>query len=136
MRRPSPTSAVIYDAGALVAAERGEPRLRALHHRWIAYEISPVVPSPVLTQVWRNGARQARLARLLRGCRVLPTSEEIAKHAGALLGSSNRSTDAVDAIVIATAIAYHAVVVTSDPDDLRHLWNAADTGFEIGLVVP
>jgi predicted nucleic acid-binding protein len=126
---------VIYDAGALVAAERGEPRIRALHHQWIAYEISPVIPSPVLAQVWRNGARQVRLARLLRGCRVLPPSEEIAKHAGVLLGCS-RTTDAIDAIVIATAIAYHAVVVTSDPDDLRRLWNAADTGFEIGLVVP
>jgi predicted nucleic acid-binding protein len=126
---------VIYDAGALVAAERSEPRIRALHHQWIAYEISPVIPSPVLAQVWRNGARQARLARLLRGCRVLPTSEEISKHAGVLLGCS-QTTDTIDAIVIATAIAYHAVVVTSDPDDLRHLWNSADTGFEIGLVMP
>jgi predicted nucleic acid-binding protein len=72
---------------------------------------------------------------MLRGCRVLPTSEEISKHAGILLGR-NQSTDAIDAIVIATAIAYQAIVVTSDPDDLRHLWNAAGTGFEVGLVVP
>ena len=126
---------MIYDAGALVAAERGEPRLRALHHQWLAYEISPVVPSPVLAQVWRNGSRQARLARLLRGCRVLPTSEEVSKQAGVILGCS-RSTDAIDAIVIATAINYRAIVVTSDPNDLRRLWNAADTDFEIGLVVP
>jgi len=126
---------VIYDAGALIAAERGDQRFRALHSRWLSHEISPVVPSPVLAQVWRNGARQAGLARVLRGCRVLPTSEDIARHAGVLLGRS-RLTDAIDAIVIATAIAFHAAVVTNDCDDLRRLWDAADTGFEIGLVVP
>jgi len=65
---------------------------------------------------------------------VLPTSEDVAKHAGVLLGSSG-STDAIDAIVIATAITLRALVVTSDPDDLRRLWNAAGTGAEIGLVV-
>jgi predicted nucleic acid-binding protein len=126
---------VVYDAGALVAADRGAQHFRALHQRWITFDVSPVVPSPVLTQVWQDGVRQARIARTLRACRVLPTSEDLAKHAGVLLGRS-RTTDAVDAIVVATAIRYDAIVVTTDPDDLRHLWDAAGTGFEIGLVVP
>jgi predicted nucleic acid-binding protein len=126
---------VVYDAGALVAAERGEQRFRALHHRWLAFEIAPVVPSPVLTQVWRNGARLVGLTRTLSGCRVLPITDDVAKHAGVLLGRS-RTNDAIDAIVIATALRYDAVVVTSDPDDLRRLWDAADACHEIGLVVP
>lgn len=118
------TGPVVYDAGALLAAERGDDRMRALHRRFLLHGISPDVPSPVLTQAWRNGSRQANLARVLRGCAVLPTDEAVAKHAGVLLGLSG-TADAVDAIVVATAVKLAATVVTSDPKDLLALSDAA-----------
>ena len=122
---------VVYDAGALLAAQRGDDRMRALHRRFLLHGISPDVPSPVLTQAWRDGSRQVGLARLLKGCAVLPTDEDVAKHAGVLLGRS-RTCDAVDAIVVATAVKYAATVVTSDPKDLQQLSDAA--AFHLGLV--
>src|SRR5512139_3185766 len=53
------------DAGALIALERNDRRIvallaRARHHGWAL-----VVPEGVVGQVWRDGKRQARLARLL-----------------------------------------------------------------------
>jgi hypothetical protein len=122
---------VVYDAGALLAAERGDDRLRALHQRFLLHGISPYVPTPVLTQAWRGGSRQVGLARVLKGCAVQPPDEDIAKRAGVLLGLSG-TADAVDAIVVATAIKLVATVVTSDPKDLRILSDAA--AFHLGVV--
>lgn len=115
---------VVYDAGALLAAERGDDRMRALHRRFLLHGISPNVPAPVLTQVWRNGSRQANLNRVLKGCAVLPTDEVVAKEAGVLLMLSC-TADAVDAIVVATAVKLAATVVTSDPKDLLALSDSA-----------
>ena len=122
---------VVYDAGALLAAERGDDRLRALHRRFLLHGISPYVPAPVLAQTWRGGSRQVGMARVLKGCALLPTDEDVAKRAGVLLGLSG-TADAVDAIVVAAAIKLTATVVTSDPKDLRLLSDAA--AFHLGLV--
>jgi predicted nucleic acid-binding protein len=104
---------LVYDAGALLAADR------LLSKRRI------IVPAPVLAQAWRDGRKQARLSRLLNGCEIQPTSEETAKAAGVLLGTSGTS-DAIDAIVVATALALDAHVLTSDPKDLNRLADAAN----------
>lgn len=114
------SSPLVYDAGPLVAADRGERRLRALHTQALAQDRRVVVPSPVLTQVWRNGARQARVAQVLRGCVVDPVDEQLARAAGVLLGESG-TRDAVDAIVVALAPRLGGVVVTTEPGDLRKL---------------
>jgi len=122
---------VVYDAGALLAAERGDDRLRALHRRFLLHGISPCVPTPVLAQAWRDGSRQVGLTRVLRGCAMLPTDADVAKQAGVLLGRS-RTADAIDAIVVATAMKLTATVVTSDPKDLLVLSDAA--AFHLGVV--
>jgi hypothetical protein len=122
---------VVYDAGALLAAERADDRLRALHRRFLLHGISPCVPAPVLAQAWRGDSRQAGLARVLEGCEVLVTDESVARYAGVLLGRTG-TADAVDAIVVATAAKLAATVVTSDPKDLQKLGDAAS--FHLGLV--
>ena len=111
---------VTYDAGALVSADRGDARMRSRHAELLRGGIVPVVPAPVLWQVWRDGARQARLARLLRGCIVEPVDETTARAAGELLGRS-RTNDGVDAVVVLSAVRRGGLVYTSDPDDLTHL---------------
>ncbi|MGH8930195.1 MAG: twitching motility protein PilT [Egibacteraceae bacterium] len=98
-----------------------------MHLRYLSYRFTPIVPSPVLTQVWRDGTRRARLARAVRGCLIEPTSATLAKKAGVLLGRAGQY-DAVDAIVVASAIAHETLIATSDPDDLRALWEVAETG--------
>lgn len=127
MAVPEHTGPVVYDAGALLAAERDDRLFRLAHRRFLDKECRIVVPTPVLTQAWRGGSRQALLSRILRPCSVLPTSEGLAREAGVLLGRSHTS-DAVDAIVVATALRLNALVVTSDPDDLDLLWRSAETG--------
>jgi predicted nucleic acid-binding protein len=115
---------VVYDTGALLAAERGDPSLWALHRRTLrSTAVQPVVPVVVLAQAWRGGP-QAQLSRLLRGCHVQPDTTVIGKAAGAACAVA-RSRDVVDAIVVVTAVALgDALVVTSDVSDLTRLADA------------
>ena len=130
----SPVAApIVYDAGALVAADRGDRQLWAQFAAAISERRPIVVPSPVLTQAWRGWRTQARLARLLGGCHVVSPDEKLAKEAGVLLGRSN-TTDAVDAIVVATAVALRAAIVTSDIRDINGLVDSAESEFEIPII--
>ena len=49
---------VTYDTGALVAAERNDRAMWALHAGFLAEEVVPTVPAPVLAEAWRGGGRQ------------------------------------------------------------------------------
>ncbi len=111
----------MLDTGALVAAERGDRRF------WILYKIArdraitPLIPTPVLAEVWRGGGpRQTLLSRALQGCEPLPPGEEVAKRAGALLAATG-GDNAVDALVVAAAEQSHDEVVTADVTDLVEL---------------
>lgn len=123
--------ALVYDAGALLAAERSDRKFLVTHKTALLGGRHVFVPAPVLAQAWRGGARQAVLAKVLKGCEVHPTDEDVARQAGVLLGLSG-TADAVDAVVVATAMKLTATVVTSDPKDLRVLSDAA--AFHLGLV--
>lgn len=115
--------ALTLDAGALIAVDRGDRAVHALlKHETHGGHVT-TVPAPVVGQVWRDGARQARLARLLRGCRVEPTTERDARAAGELLGAAGQS-DVVDALVVLVAARSGDEIVTSDPTDLRSLVEA------------
>jgi hypothetical protein len=80
--------------------------------------------------VWRDaGGRQALLARLLRSVVVVSIDEALGRRAGELLGRSNH-TDPIDAAVVLIA-RDGEVVLTSDPDDLRPLAEAAGRSIPI-----
>jgi predicted nucleic acid-binding protein len=111
---------IIYDAGALIAAERGRREFLAMHRESLAAEIDPIVPDVVLAQVWRGSAGQASLSRVLAGCEVAATGERTARAAGVACGRA-KTSDIVDAVVVVTAIRLGAPVVTDDPTDLRQL---------------
>lgn len=125
----------VYDAGALVAAERNNRKFLIRHEEAVRREYRLLVPAPVLTQVWRGGPRQVGLSRMLRACVVEPTTEQVARLAGELLARS-RTSDAVDAIVAATALTCRAtVVVTSDPEDLEMLFGDPTLRGKPGMLV-
>lgn len=124
-------SGVTYDAGALIAAERGSRAMWVLHREMLAREVHPTLPTVVLGQAWRGGP-QARLSRFLRGCRIEPFTERQARSAGAALAASG-ACDLVDAAVVVTALARQDLIVTSDPDDLRRI--AAAIGRTVALHV-
>lgn len=74
---------IVYDAGALVAAERNERSMWLLHDAALRRGLSPLVPAGALAQAWRGGP-QATLSRLLRGCTVTPLDEDVAREAGVI----------------------------------------------------
>ena len=110
------------DAGALIAFERGDRFMVTLLAR--ARERGDVfaVPAGVVGQVWRDGRRQARLARLLASSTVEiePLDDTRARAAGQLCGVT-RTRDVIDASVVLCARARKHKVVTSDPGDLSRL---------------
>lgn len=111
---------VVYDAGILIAAERADARAWRAHRSYLTAGGVPQVPATVVAQVWRGGARQARLAQLLRGCDVSAMDEAAARATGELLGAAG-TADPVDGSVAVLGVRLGAVVVTSDPDDIQHL---------------
>ena len=113
-------SGVTYDAGALLAAERNDRRLWALHAGLLAEEVAPVVPVAVLAQAWRGGSKQASLARLLAMCVIEPMSEAQARRVGVLAGRA-RHDDVVDVTVVEGALRRGDAIVTADPDDIRRI---------------
>jgi hypothetical protein len=114
---------VTYDTGALVAAERNSRRMWALHAGYLAEDVIPVVPAPVLAEAWRGGSRQASLVRFLRMCDVEPMSEELARQVGVLAGASGHD-DIVDVAVTEGAIRRGDAVVTSNVTHIRKVAEA------------
>jgi predicted nucleic acid-binding protein len=109
---------ITYDAGALIAAERGERQMWARHRALLMRREVPTVPAPVLAQAWRGSPRQAQLARLLAGCDTETLDEARAKATG-IIASRARTRDIADACVVEGALRRHDLVITSDPGDLN-----------------
>jgi len=121
---------LILDAGAFVAVERDKRDVVALMKRERLAGRAPITCGGVVAQVWRGGqGRQAPLARLLSGVQVLPIDDGLGRRAGMLLGRSGQS-DAIDAAVVCLA-ADGDDILTSDPDDLRALAEAANIHVEL-----
>jgi hypothetical protein len=121
---------VTYDAGALIAADRGERRIWARHRALLARRVVPVVPAPVVAQAWRGSARQVQLPRLLAGCDVEALDDGRARAAGAL-ATRAATTDIVDAAVVEGALRRRDLVVSSDPADLRAIASAIGARLQI-----
>ena len=113
----------ILDAGALIAYERRDQTVRAYLERAERTEIPVLTTAGVVAQVWREPARQALLARLLRGADEVELTRERARAVGLLLGAS-RSADVVDGSVV-DAAENGDEILTSDPDNITPLATAA-----------
>src|SRR6266571_3446916 len=74
-------AAIVYDTGALLAAERRNPDFLALHDEATAARIRPLVPAVVLAQAWRGGP-QHQISRVLKGCDIIPDDERTGRAAG------------------------------------------------------
>ncbi len=114
--------AIALDAGALIALERADERVRALLREALRVRARIVIPAAVLAQVWRDGRRQAVLGMLLKGesTEVVSLDAVLAQAVGALCGRTGTS-DVVDASLALVARRSRALVITSDADDVRRL---------------
>ncbi|MBI4579367.1 MAG: PIN domain nuclease [Planctomycetes bacterium] len=120
--RPAPVKGLTFDAGALIAVDRGNESVRALLTQAAARQIWIVIPTGALAQAWRDGSRQARLAALLKNDLVLveDLTRARAQAVGVLCGLRG-TDDAIDAFVALIARQYGGTVITGDPTDLRKL---------------
>jgi predicted nucleic acid-binding protein len=113
------TRGLTLDAGALIAAERGDGRVIALLERVLTRGAELAIPAGALAQAWRADPKQHRLHRLLgdERCDVVALDRDEALRVGALCARTGRA-DIVDVSVAACASRRGHVVVTADADDI------------------
>jgi predicted nucleic acid-binding protein len=118
---------VVFDAGALIALERRDDRVLGVLDILERAKAFAHVPAGVVAQVWRGSPRQHAVAKMLRSkaLRVEAMTEDIALRIGLLLASTG-TRDVVDAHVALLTRSLGAVVLTSDPDDLKRLDSSLD----------
>ena len=123
---------IVYDAGALLAAERRNPDFLALHDEYRRAD-PPDRPGrgPGPGLAW--GAAASDVPGTQSHCDIIADDQPIGRAAGVACAAS-ATADVVDAIVIATAIRHQAPIVTSDPGDLAHI--ADSIGIKIRLYPP
>jgi hypothetical protein len=126
-------SGVTYDTGALVAGDRNDRRMWALHAGFLAERVVPIVPAPVLAQAWRGHASQASLSRLLAMCTVEPMTATQAKAVG-LLAAKSAHADVVDVTVVEGAVRRRDAIVTSDASDIRRVVTASGIRLRIEAI--
>lgn len=118
-------SALVLDAGALLAVDRGDratiARLQVAQRAGLELRSNAMV----VAQVWRDRrGLQVGLARLLQAVDVRAVSPGDGRDAGMLLADAG-TADAIDATVVLLA-APGDRILTSDPGDLARLAEAAE----------
>lgn len=109
----------VLDAGALLAVDKRDRAVGAML-RILQRDGVPVLTSAgAVAQVWRDGRRQANLARVLPGVDVAAVDEVSAKKVGQLL-RENETSDLVDGH-IALLVQPKDQVLTSDEPDIKAL---------------
>lgn len=116
--------ALLLDAGALIAYDRRNEFVVALIESAQRKGVVLRTSTAVVAQVWRDGARQARLARLLAGVDELELTKKASRATGLLLAASG-TLDVVDAGLVEFARDGDEIV-TTDPADIAHLAEASD----------
>jgi hypothetical protein len=117
-------SALILDAGALLAVDRDDraviARLQVAQRAGLELRSNAMV----VAQVWRDRqGRQVSLARLLQAVDVRAVNPSDGRAAGTLLADAG-TADAIDATVVLLAVPGDRIL-TSDPGDLNRLAEAA-----------
>lgn len=134
---------MILDAGFLVSVDRGERPAQEFLHAAIQRSTPLRTTQPVVAQVWRNGARQARLARFLATITIHDLDN--GRIVGAILARSG-TADVVDAHLVALAVECAEPILTGDIGDIEilvaslpadrpriHRWPDAATPAPLGI---
>lgn len=112
-----------YDSGALIAAERDDRLMWALHRASLVRGLPPNVPAGVLAEAWR-GEPQHRLSRLLKGSKIEGLSEQQARLVGGFIAKCGLD-DTVDVAVAEGAMRRNDAVVTSNRTHIEQVVAAA-----------
>jgi DNA-binding transcriptional MocR family regulator len=120
-------TALVLDAGALLAVDRGDRAMLARLQVAERHGFELRSNAMVVAQVWRDRhGRQAQLAHLLRAVDVRAIDHQYGRDAGVLLAAAG-TVDPVDATVVLLAQPGDHIL-TSDPGDISRLAAAAANG--------
>ncbi len=118
----------VLDSGGLTALVGGSQRARVWLRWVIEHDGSVCVPTPVLVEsTTGDPGRDAEVNRVLgvlqRAASVLQAPDESTARRAGRLRFAARSDDGIDALVASAAVGdgSAAVVLTSDPDDMKVL---------------
>ena len=114
---------LVLDTGALIAFERGDRQVAALIEAARRRKERIVTSSGCVAQAWRDGSRQALLARLLAGVAEHGLGAGRSRPVGELCARAG-TNDVIDAHVAGLA-GDGDTIVTSDPSDLDRLLRSA-----------
>ncbi len=112
---------MILDAGFLISVDRGERAAQVFLEAAQRHSTPLATTHPVVAQVWRSGARQARLSRFLDSVVVRPLDDGAI--VGALLARSQTS-DVVDAHLVSSAVRLQLPILTGDVTDIQAIVTA------------
>ena len=112
---------MILDAGFLISVDRGERSAQVFLHAALQRQTPLNTTQPVVAQVWRNGSREARLARFLTSITVHPLAD--GRSVGGILARSG-TNDVVDAHLVAVAVELSEPILTGDVGDIEALVNS------------
>jgi hypothetical protein len=116
---------LVLDAGALIQVDRGNHEVLSTLKAAFDKGEAVHVPAGVISQAWRNPARQVLLSRTLKRCKEVDLDGAMARAGGQLCGRTATS-DVIDASV-ALAVAYaqrsgeEVTLLTSDTVELGML---------------
>jgi hypothetical protein len=125
-------AALVFDAGALIALDRGDRGAIALLALAAHQGSEAITSSACVAQVWRDPARQVRLTRALQGFIEFPLDPLSSRRCGLLLADAHTS-DIADA-ALALLVQDGDTVLTSDPHDIEHLLEVTDTSANIRII--
>lgn len=111
----------MLDAGFLISVDRGERTAQEFLTAALIHRTPLTTTHPVVAQVWRDGARQARLARFLQS--VVVVAFDDGPEVGNLLARAGTS-DVVDAHLVVVAVRRAEPILTGDIRDLETLTSA------------
>ena len=111
--------AIVLDAGGLIAIDNNDRRVGALLKIAHRERIPVRTSAAVVAQAWRDGARQANLARTLAGINIVRVDTVVGRRIGELLARSG-TADVVDGHV-ALLTDPGDIVITSDRSDIERL---------------
>ena len=115
---------MILDAGVLIAIDRGTEAAKTLLTNVDRLAEPLHTTAAVAAQVWRDGSRQALLARVLRSMTLHPFEPGDIAQVGEALRRSGIS-DVADAHLYVVARRIGHDILTSDVDDFASLGTAA-----------
>jgi predicted nucleic acid-binding protein len=107
-------------AGALIAYERSDERVREILAVAYARGLVPTIPAIALAEVWRGDPKDAHVARLLKACSIEPVDQCVARAAGGLRRATP-GAETIDACIAVGVRRRGDAIATSDPDDMRAL---------------